>query len=70
MAEVDVVVVNDVVSYHVLDVVLLRDLDVHVLRVLDVGHEIQLDVDDFCLSLLLDVDGLMWSIAATATAAV
>ena len=60
MVEADVGIVNDVVSYHVLDVVLLRDLDVHVLRVLDVGHELLLDVDVFCLSLLLlDVDELM-----------
>ena len=38
MVEADVVGVNDVVSYHVLDVVLLRDLDVQVLEVLDVGQ--------------------------------
>ena len=59
MVEADVGAVNDVVSYHVLDVVLLKDLDVHVLKVRDVGHGLLLDVDVFCLSLLLDVDELM-----------
>ena len=50
---------GDVVSFQVLDVVLLGDLDVQVLKVLDVGQGILLDVEDICLSLLLDVDGLM-----------
>ena len=59
MVEADVVGGNDVVSYQVLDVILLRDFDVQVLEVLDVGQGILLEVDDLCLSLLLDVDGLM-----------
>ena len=45
---------------------MLQGLDVQVLRVLDVQPRLLLDVDVICLSLLLDVDGLVLSIAATA----
>ena len=60
------VVVVDVVSYQVLDAALLLDLDVRVLEVLDVEPRVLLDVVVICLSILLDVDGLMLSMAATA----
>ena len=58
----------DVVTYQVgLGVDVLLDLDVQVLRVLDVELMILLDVVVVCLSsLLLDVDVLLLSIAATA----
>ena len=61
-------VVVDVVSYQVvLDAVLLLDLDVRVLEVLVVEPRVLLDVVDVRLSsLLLDVDVLLISIAATA----
>ena len=60
------VVVVDVVSYQVLDAALLLDLDVQVLEVLDVEPRVLLDVVNICLSFLLDVDGLVLSIAAGA----
>ena len=65
--DADVVVV-DVVSCQVFDVVVLLDLDVQVLRLLDVEPLILLDVDVICVSsfLLLDVDGLLLSMAAAA----
>ena len=65
MVETDVVVIVDVVSYQGLDAALLLDLDVQALEVLDVEPRVLLDVV-VCLSALLDVDGLMLSIAATA----
>ena len=60
----------DVVSYQVvLDVGVVLDLDVRVLKVLDVEPMVLLDVVVLCIFyLLLDVDELLLSIAATKTA--
>ena len=55
----------DVVSYQVLDAAVLLDLDVRMLEVLDVEPRVLLDVV-VCLSILLDVDGPVLSIAAAA----
>ena len=57
-----------VVSYQmVFHAALLQDLDVRVLEVLVVEPRVLLDVVVVCLSsLLLDVDGLLLSIVATA----